>query len=69
MPLVAAVDTNCHGKQVTNNTFFGEFRPSTQAIVDSLMIVRIMPAQELADKNRGRSKLQILAASDKERHG
>ena len=65
----AAVHTNCHGKQVTKNTFFGEFRPWAQQIVDSPVIVRIMPGQEPGDKDRTAPKLQTLVACDKERHG
>ena len=69
MALAPGVRSNCHGNQVTKNTFFGEFRAYAQEIVDSPKIVRIMPGQERVIKDLAVPKLQTLVAFDKERHG
>ena len=66
---VAGLVTNCHGKQVTNNTIFGEFPPRAAEIVDSQGIVRIMPARHLAHKNRVFSALEPSVQDAKESDG
>ena len=60
---------DCHGKQVTNNTIFGEFPPRAAEIVDSQGIVRIMPARHLAHKNRVFSALEPSVQDAKESDG
>jgi hypothetical protein len=65
----AGLVTNCHGKQVTKNTFFGEFAPRAMEIVDSRVIVRIIPAQHLADKERVRFALPFSMKDAKESNG
>jgi hypothetical protein len=66
---VAGLVTNCHGKQVTNNTIFGEFAARASEIVDSRAIVRIIPARQPADKDRAFSALQTSVQKAKEADG
>ena len=66
---MAGLVTNCHGKQVTNNTFFGEFPRRAVEIVDSRGIVRIIAAQRLPDNQRVFSALPFLMMKAKESDG
>jgi hypothetical protein len=60
---------DCHGKQVTNNTIFGEFSLMPQESVDSGMIVRIMPAQSPLDNERVFWAWRTLVRNAKESDG
>ena len=60
---------DCHGKQVTNNTIFGEFSLLAQESVDSEMIVRIMPPRCPVQNERAFRARQTLALDAKESDG